>query len=261
MTTHRRRMEGAADYLKREDKREQLDRDERQYKREGAARTREGLETFLRGETEHADVQQQPLNLLDWRTRDDLNAVVAANPDLFRQALTRLWSDQAKFSEADAFWGMLDPSLAALSETSRKRFASLNARTSVASYFLFIAAPERHPFYRASFSARAIQALYDKAEGLDKSSVGGLLRDFVGRCHYVQREWPAAGVPLEDMADVQSALYILAQEYFWGQGLTVQEKSACDPRRRSAVIRCQPLALTADRAPGPPSAPGPLPAP
>ncbi|MBZ9752390.1 hypothetical protein K7W42_16180 [Deinococcus sp. HMF7604] len=213
--TYKQKFAGATAFLRLPEKMAQLDAEERHYKRRGAAATRDALESFLRGETEEPNIQIE-LNLLDWRMKDDLSSMFIHHPKLFREALTALWADQITFKGADLFWSIIDPALNVLPATHQKRFASLNARTSVVSYFLFVANPQHHPFYRASFSAKAIQALYDKSEGLDRRTISGLLQDFVGRCKHVQALWQEEGLPLEDMLDTQSALYILAQEHFKG---------------------------------------------
>ena len=101
----------------------------------------------------------------------------------------------------------------ALSETQRKHFSGLGTRASVASYFLFLADPLGHPFYRPSFGGKAVEWLYDKKDGLDKRTIGNLLTDDVGRCRSLHRQFQDAGIPLRDMLDTQSALYILSDQY------------------------------------------------
>jgi len=91
--------------------------------------------------------------------------------------------------------------------------SGIGTRASVASYFLFVADSVHQPYYRPNFGGKAIGSLYDRKDALDSSSPGRLLSDYTGRCQYLQREFNDAGVVLEDMIDVQSALFILADQY------------------------------------------------
>jgi hypothetical protein len=75
-----------------------------------------------------------------------------------------------------------------------------------------VADPVRQPFYRPHFGGKAITWLYGN-DRLDGRSLGHLLTDYIGRCTYLQREFKDAGLPLEDMIDTQSALYILVDQY------------------------------------------------
>lgn len=209
----RRRFDEACTWLAGQG--DNLERNERAYKIRGAERVYLALQAFVAGEHEgKVNVQpQKDLNLLGWQIVDGLNTMVNARPEVFRQALRALWAPPLHPRNADLFWSMLDPSLDALDATQRGHFNGLGTRASVASYFLFLADPTGQPFYRPHFGGKAIEWLYDKGDGLDKRSLGSLLTDYTGRCRYLQREFRDAGIPLEDMIDTQSALYILADQY------------------------------------------------
>jgi len=193
---------------------ENLERNERQYKVHGAAQVHELLTRFLAGELEGKVNLQPPaaLNLLGWQVLDGLNVMANARPDLFRQALGQLWITPLDPGRADDFWRLLDPALDELSAVQRGKFNGEGTRASVASYFLFVADPAHQPYYRPNFGGKAITWLYGK-DGLDTRSLGSLLQDYSGRCRYLQREFRDAGIPLEDMIDTQSALYILVDQY------------------------------------------------
>lgn len=194
--------------------RENLEQNERQYKVQGAEQVRALLQKVLDGDAEGKINVQPPkaLNLLGWQVLDGLNVMVNARPEVFRDALSKLWSAPLSASNADVFWSILDPALDELSPVQRGKFGGEGTRASVASYFLFVADPVRQPFYRPHFGGRAITWLYGN-DRLDGRSLGHLLTDYIGRCTYLQREFKDAGLPLEDMIDTQSALYILVDQY------------------------------------------------
>lgn len=191
-----------------------LERNERRYKVEGAAQVHELLGHFLEGDLPGKLNLQPPsaLNLLGWQVLDGLNGMANTRPDVFRAALQRLWSVPLDPRHVDDFWSILDPALNDLSPVQRSKFNGEGTRASVASYFLFVADPVHQPFYRPNFGGKAIAWLYGK-DGLDTRSLGSLLTDYTGRCRYLQREFRDAGIPLEDMIDTQSALYILVDQY------------------------------------------------
>lgn len=209
----RKRFNEACDWLSGQG--ENLERNERTYKILGAERVHAQLQVFMSGEVAGKVNVQPPkdLNLLGWQIVDGLNSMVNAQPDVFREALGALWTRPLDPRNADRFWSTLDSALDVLNDTQRGHFGGVGTRASVASYFLFLADPTGQPFYRPNFGGKAIGWLYDKADGLDNHSLGSLLTDYTGRCRYLHREFVDAGIPLEDMIDTQSALYILADQY------------------------------------------------
>ena len=60
---------------------------------------------------------------------------------------------------------------------------------------------------------KAIEYLYERKEALDQGSPGALLYDYGMRCAFLLREFRDAGLPLQDMLDLQSALYVLVTEH------------------------------------------------
>ncbi|WP_216327442.1 hypothetical protein [Deinococcus aestuarii] len=213
----RKRLEEVSAWLQTQG--ENLDRRERAYKLEGAARVHARLQTFLTdpGVTQINVQPPQELNLLSWQIVDGLNTMIKGAPEVFRSALSVLWTPPLDPGRADQFWSVLDPALDTLSETQRKHFSGVGTRASVTSYFLFLADPLGHPFYRPSFGGKAVEWLYDKKDGLDKRTLGNLLTDYVGRCRYLHQQFRDAGVPLRDMLDTQGALYIISSQYLDGQ--------------------------------------------
>lgn len=209
----RKRLEEVGDWLLTQE--ENLEKNERDYKVRGAARVHAQLQTFADGAAPgKVNVQpQQDLNLLGWQIVDGLNVMANRSPDVFRQVLQAIWAQPLNPGNADAFWSVLDPALDVLTETQRKHFSGAGTRASVASYFLFLADPLGHPFYRPNFGGKAIEWLYDKKDGLDRRSLGSLLTDYVGRCRYLQWQFQDAGIPLRDMLDTQGALYIVSDQY------------------------------------------------
>ncbi|AFZ67409.1 hypothetical protein [Deinococcus peraridilitoris] len=192
---------------------ENLEKNERAYKLQGAEMTRAHLQSFLDGSLAGKVNVQQGLNLLYWQTVDDLNRMANERPDVFREALTQLWNLPGDLKRADAFWSALDSALEVLPAEQRQHFNGFGTRASVVSYFLFLTDPTGHPFYRPNFAGRAVEWLYDKRDGLDRRSLGSFLTDFVGRCRYLHREFSDARVPLRDMLDMQGALYIISTQY------------------------------------------------
>ena len=68
-------------------------------------------------------------------------------------------------------------------------------------------------FYRPGFGGKAINYLYEKNASLSTNSPGALLDDYQKRCSYLLRQFMDAGVPLRDLLDLQSALYVIVREY------------------------------------------------
>lgn len=191
-----------------------IDGRERAYKVPGAEKIREHLQAFLDGDDAEVDVNfGKALDMVDWRITDTLNQLAAEHPEAFRNALAAIWQPPLKAEQADAFWAALDPALDALPAATTKKFNGVGTRASVASFFLFVADPAAFPFYRPGFGGKAINFLYDKGEHLSQKSPGNLLTDYTSRCQFLRREFKDAGVPLQDMLDLQSALYIAVQDY------------------------------------------------
>lgn len=192
-------------------------RHERSYKTKGVPKVREHLQAFLDGTLQgRVDVLgNDALDLLGWQLQAPLNELAAVAPDEFRAALTALWAPPLRAEHADEFWRLLDPALDRLKPGSRKTFNGLGARTTVATYLLYVADPSRFPFYMPSYGGKFIEHVYGKSkiERLDDGSPGILARAYTQRCEYLFREFNDAGLELEDMMDLHSALHIYAREY------------------------------------------------
>lgn len=132
----RQRLEEANDWLLTQE--ENLERNERDYKVKGAAQVHDQLRGFLAqvpGSTTKLNIHpQKDLNLFSWQIVNGLNTLVNAHPEVFRSALTALWSQPLDPRHADAFWSTLGVALKALNDTQRKHFSGLGTRASVASY-------------------------------------------------------------------------------------------------------------------------------
>lgn len=211
---HRQRLEAVTDFLLDPRHWSTVDQRERGYKVPGAEKIRVHLQCFLDGETAQANVNiGNTLDILGWRVVDGLNQVAATAPETFKRALQALWSQPRTGKNADAFWATLDPALDVLAPDVAKHFNGMGTRASVASYFLFLADPTAVPFYRPGFGGKAINYLYEKNASLSTASPGALLDDYQKRCAYLLRQFMDAGVPLRDLLDLQSALYVIVQEY------------------------------------------------
>ncbi|UQN08782.1 AAA family ATPase [Deinococcus sp. QL22] len=211
------RVAAAAAWLKTQA--QNLETNERAYKLSGAKDIHLRLSVALQGSaTGKLNVQPgNKLNMLGWRTVSGVNALVNRDAQMFREALDALRHDAVDPLHANDFWAILDPVAADLPEADRKPFAGTGTRASIASYFLFLADPVGHPFYRPSFGGQAVMWLYSDRP-LDRRSPGHLLQDYVSRCEVLLKEFQAQGVPLQDMLDLQGALYILSHQYPEGPG-------------------------------------------
>lgn len=221
------RLTAAAAWLKTQQK--NLERNERAYKLSGA----HDVDTRLRAALNGAPVRKvnvQPgskLNMLGWRTAGGLNALVNSDQGVFREALDELRRDPGNRETVNAFWEKLEPLVAALPDAERRPVSGQGTRASIASYFLFLADPEHHPFYRPSFGGQAVEWLYGRP--LDRQSPGHLLQDYLGRCEALLPAFQEAGVPLQDMLDLQGALYIISSQYPGGP--RAAQGPATDPVR------------------------------
>lgn len=187
---------------------------ERGYKVPATDRLRAHLQQFVGGDLKgRLNVNQgNVLDILSWRNVDLLNRMAAAAPDTFRSALQELWSMPLDPLRADAFWATLDPALDSLPADRAKHVQGLGTRASIASYFLFIAEPPQVPFYRPRFGGDAIKHLYPHRP-LAGESPGHRLKDYGERCAVLKERFNESGLPVADMLDVQSALYVLVQEH------------------------------------------------
>ena len=205
----------AADTLK--ERHMDVMRHERSYKSKGVPKVREHLQAFLDGTLQgRVDVLgNDALDLLGWQLQAPLNELAAVAPDEFRAALTALWTQPLRAKHADDFWCLLDPALDRLKPGSRKAFNGLGARTTVATYLLYVADPSRFPFYMPSYGGKFIEHVYGKSklERLNDGSPGILADAYTKRCEYLLREFNDAGLELEDMMDLHSALHIYAREH------------------------------------------------
>ncbi|WP_174369228.1 McrB family protein [Deinococcus sp. JMULE3] len=191
-----------------------LEQNERAYKLSGARDSEERLHATLSG-AGPTKVNVQPgnnLNMLSWRTAGGLNALVNRGHAAFRDALATLRRDPVNPDDVNAFWTTLTPLADTLPDADRKPISGQGTRASIASYFLFLAQPEHHPFYRPTFGGQAVEWLYG-GQPLDRQSTGHLLHDYVRRCATLLPAFQAAGVPLRDMLDLQGALYLISSQY------------------------------------------------
>ncbi|AWT36831.1 hypothetical protein GCM10008956_26640 [Deinococcus arenae] len=210
----RKRFEAAVDFLSIPEHNAKIHCRERNYKIPGAEKLTVHLQAFRAGETTKVDVNEgNTLDILDWRVVDGLNQMAAADAYAFRQALDTIWTEPLSPRNADRFWAAIDPALDSISPDISKHFNGLGTRASVASYFLFLADPKKFPFYRPSFGGKAMEYLYDRTEALDRASPGALLHDYGCRCAFLLREFRDAGLKLDDMVDLQSALYVMVQDH------------------------------------------------
>lgn len=218
--TFQQRLNAVCDWMREDEQLEHLSRNERAYKVQGAASVHMVLQAFVQdGADGRVNVQpQKDLNLLGWQIVDGLNGMANARPEVMRAALQDLWATTPGEANADAFWSRLDPALDSLGAVQRKAFGGQGTRASVASYFLFLADPAGHPFYRPSFGGKALSWLYDRKDGLDTRTLGSLLTDYRGRCTYLRREFQDRRLPVEDMIDTQSVLYMISTQYLPGRG-------------------------------------------
>ncbi|WP_185974726.1 AAA family ATPase [Deinococcus detaillensis] len=192
---------------------ENLDRDERAYKLEGVAMVYPALKAFVDGgSAEGVTVQPQRsgLNQLDWRVAASLDLLLKQRPDSLRQALQILWTQPLEARRTDEFWGKLEDALQSLTPDERRPINGLGTRASVASYFLFLADPTGHPFYRRKFGARAVTWFYEDEPQQRRTSPGELLAEYVDRCQELHAAFLAAGLPFRDLLDTQSALFVLS---------------------------------------------------
>ncbi len=209
---NRKKFETATDFLL--DNKHKIEIRERSYKVPGAERIKTHLQAFLDGHPATVNVNLgNALDILDWRVIEALNGMAAAEPAVFRLALNELWTSPLSARKADAFWTTLNPALDAIPAAVSKAVHGLGTRSSVASYFLFLSDPAKFPFYRPSYGGKAIEYLYERREALDQSSAGALLHDYGLRCAFLLREFRDAGLPLLDMLDLQSALYVMVSEH------------------------------------------------
>ncbi|MGY2896777.1 hypothetical protein [Deinococcus sp. UYEF24] len=209
---NRKKFEAATDFLL--DNKHKIEIRERSYKVPGAEKIHAHLQAFLEGNPASVNVNlDNALDILDWRVIELLNSVAVTSPEVFRQALKTLWSLPLTAKRADNFWSALDPALGSVPAIVSKAVNGLGTRASVASYFLFLADPVKFPFYRPSYGGKAIEYLYERKEALDQASPGALLHDYGLRCAFLLREFKDAGLPLQDMLDLQSALYVMVSEH------------------------------------------------
>lgn len=204
----------AADYIKT--RLDHIKGHEGGYKSRGVPKVRAHLQAFQE-ETlqEPVDVLcGRALDLLDWRIQVPVNELAAVAPDEFRAALGALWAAPLRAEHADQFWDTLEPVLDRLKPENRTAFNGLGARATVASYLLYVADPAQFPFYMPSYGGKAIEHFYGKSkrEKLNDSSPGALLSDYTSRCQYLSREFRSAGIPLDDMMDLHSALHVLVRD-------------------------------------------------
>ncbi|SMB94152.1 hypothetical protein [Deinococcus hopiensis] len=210
----REKFYATADYLKT--RLDDIRKHERAYKSRGVPKVRTHLQAFLDGTLqERVDVLGGgALDLLGWQLQDPLNELAAVAPTEFRAALEALWTSPLRAEQVDTFWVILDPALDRLKPRNSKAFNGLGARTTVASYLLYVADPTRFPFYMPTYGGKAIEHLYGKSkrEKLDDGSPGVLMRAYTQRCTYLLKEFRDAGVGLEDMMDLHSGLHLLARD-------------------------------------------------
>ncbi|AIZ45177.1 hypothetical protein QR90_08775 [Deinococcus radiopugnans] len=219
------RLQAVSDWLRTQQ--DNLSQNERDYKVRGAQVVLEKVQAALDTDPPgRIDVQPNAqLNLLGWRTVGALNTLINGNPSAFREALQALWAGPGDAVQADAFWATLDPAVQTLADAEKRGLTGLGTRASVASYFLFLRDPTGHPFYRPTFGGAAIEWLSGGQRRLDRASPGALLADYVDRCETLLPVFQEAGVPLQDMLDVQGALYVISGQYPGGPRSAAGEAS------------------------------------
>lgn len=222
------RLAAAAAWLRTQD--QNLERNERAYKLSGARDSEERMNAALSSAVP-TKLNVQPgnkLNMLSWRTASGLNALVNSDHAVFKEALAVLRLDPTNQEGVNTFWKTLKPLLDALPDTDRKSISGQGTQASIASYFLFLAQPEHHPFYRPSFGGQAVEWLYGN-QLLDRQSPGHRLHDYMHCCAALLPAFQAAGVPLKDMLDLQGALYLISSQY--PDGPRSAEGKPVDPLR------------------------------
>lgn len=178
---------------------------ERPYKLVAAPVLRANLESFANGDrVDRVDVEPKGLNLLNWRVAGTLTAMLSMTPNVSRPALQALRGP----SDTDAFWERIDPALSALPDVQRKHFNGVGTRASVASYLLFARDPLLHPFFKPEYG-RTFRYVYEVA--LDSGSPNELLQDYLGRGRHLLGRLSEEGVAVDDLLDLQGALYLAAK--------------------------------------------------
>ncbi|HWG83945.1 MAG TPA: hypothetical protein VNT60_00580 [Deinococcales bacterium] len=202
---NRKNLRMAAEFLR--GKEEQLERHENLYKRQGAEKVRHALQAFIADPSARfKHLQLPPLNLLNWRSSQPIERIAAERPEVFREALARLWQT----GNADDFWAVLDPALDLLDGVERGKFASVAARANLASYLLFVRDPARHPYFKSSYGGKGIRFIF--GEAMDGRSPGKLLTEYTRRCEVLRESLGEEGVNLRDALDTQSALFLIVDD-------------------------------------------------
>jgi len=210
----RKHFEQALEFLLRPENQALIAKRERSYKIPGAEKVRKHLEQFAAGSEDPVNITlEKALDILDWRVIGTVNQMCAGDAPAMRAALSVIWAAPLTPRNASAFWSTADVALRTLPVDDAKSVNGVGTRASLASFLLFLQDPTKFPFYRPRYGGKAILYLYGRHEGLDASSPSALLLDYQSRCTFLLREFRDGGVPLNDMTDLQSALYVLVQGF------------------------------------------------
>jgi hypothetical protein len=142
-------------------------------------------------------------HLLGWRAADHLHRLARAWP----RGLATGIRDMLATQDADALWR------AVLADAGGEgglqpytTLASVGARASVASYFLFVHDPVRWPMYRAgNFGSPLVKIT---GEPLDKTSPASLLRGYYRALDELHHRLRFAGLPATSRLDAQGVLWV-----------------------------------------------------
>jgi len=208
----RKHFEQARDFLLKPENQALIAKRERTYKIPGAEKVRRHLEQFAAGSEDRVNINlEKALDILDWRVVGTVNQMCAGDAPTMRAALSVIWAAPLTTRNASAFWSTAEAVLRSLPAEDAQSVNGMGTRASLASFLLFLQDPTKFPFYRPHYGGKAMLYLYGRHEALDASSPSALLFDYQSRCTYLLREFRDAGIPLTDMTDLQSALYVLVQ--------------------------------------------------
>lgn len=143
-------------------------------------------------------------HLLGWRAADHLRRLARAWPSGLATGIRDMLATQ----DADALWRALLAD--AGGEAGLKPFttlASVGARASVASYFLFVHDPVQWPMYRADNLGKPLVKI--TGEALDKTSPASLLRGYYRALDELHHRLRHAGLPATSRPDAQGVLWVV----------------------------------------------------
>jgi antitoxin (DNA-binding transcriptional repressor) of toxin-antitoxin stability system len=142
-------------------------------------------------------------HLIGWRAADHLRRLARAWPGGLATGVRDMLATQ----DADALWrALLADAGGEAGLTPYRTLASVGARASVASYFLFVHDPVRWPMYRAdNFGTPLVKIT---GEPLDKTSPASLLRGYYRALDELHHRLRYAGLPATSRLDAQGVLWV-----------------------------------------------------